>query len=1738
MPLRRRRPVVGCAEGRGAPRISLEALEPRVLLSASVTDLTQIGPALAYTRQPNAPITELEVSNDGQTAAFISAATNIGPAGSSSNLYLYDLVTNSVLFDTAAIDFDLNADGNVLAYSYQIALFNEQNQVFENRVTIDIISGSNPITDLLSELNTNEGANFTSVLNPSISGDGSRIVFEARKQEPTEQNPSPLHEVYLYDLVQQQLVKITEPYIGPEADGSSFSPVISADGQWVAFRSEAQNLLDAGYGVADAHIFLYDVSSGFITQRLSPTQYFAINNTLYDVLNVSEPSISDDGNIIAFGLTLDSGPAPVVYFNQSFQHLNTATITQSETEGSGTGVTVSGDGLFVGFLSSDSNLIFEDMNFATDAFVFKISSGETSRVNGREDNIESFATSTVVALADGLAFFVSDESDIAINAPFTQALFGVTELIDFVTTGYLLPPLNQPDDHTYYRTFLSGDGQVVSFASAATNLVAFDRNGLEDLFVVDRQSGVIERANLASSEEFFPTLAFGGAMSDDGRYVVFRDYANLMSGASSPFRTDIFLIDRDSPGYVERISVDDEGVQANGNSLNSDISSDGRYVAFDSVASNLIFGEDNNGVSDVFVTDRQFGLVERVSVSSSNGQANAASKLVSISPDGRFVLFSSLANNLVLDDSNGVEDLFLRDRDSGITYLVSLTDGGSLIGQATSIGAMSDDGRYIAFQSSASEIVPGDSNNRFDVFVLDRFTNLVERVSVDDQGQQVNADSYSPTLSPDGRFVAFISNASLTGQGPGLFIRDRSDDTLTYVGTAAGTQPSFSADMSTIAFTSFDNLAQGDSNGKADAYVASFNAGPAGNTGIQGQVFVDLNSNQEPDGIETVNQVQVYLDLDNDGTPDEGEPTINTDANGGFNFTGLEPGLYILRAIPPAGYQSNVEPTSVVLDFGDEAVVNIPILPVFRDATLSIEPGSIVEGGITATVTVTLDQASVAPITITLGFAGPALLDEDFAVTQQQLVIAPGQLSATAEITALTDGLTETAETFDVFISDLSYANDTADGEPVTVSIVDGASLPTVTLSAQPLSIQEGQASLVTATLSQITDVEVQVFLSVGGNVTSGDYQLSSSTITILAGELTGTVTLTANVDSETESLEMVGIAIAEADGALEDGEQEVFIDILDAGVNLPDLLVDIQIDRDLTLQPLQKTTIPVRVSNGGDLASSGGRVLLVLSTDDTLDDGDTALGSANLPGIQPDNFASLNVAVTMPAIVADGDYFVLAIVDPDDVVTESDEDNNTDAYAATVEFVFGEDGAGKGGGFNFTDDDGTNTTFKLTGGGTGQIILDNGFIDLLLNNTTPNSALKITTKNSGQQGDDGLIIIRNIIVNGTNVSAAEARTLLAGKGGKSVAPAADEAATLGKLLAKTTRLIGNLDADSGLKSIDLNQADGAVMNIGPTGNPAETLTLKLVQASNLTINSQMPIKSLTTTRWIDDDQTPDVLTAPSLGAMKITGNKALNLAGDFQADLVLTSAGDATLAATIAGTLSGSTWTVTGGAKSLKLANADTAALSFTGNVGAVSAAAWTSGSLQAATLKSLRTTGAMGADLTLTSNAASALGGARLGGAWSGTWNLAGGAGAITAPSISNLTLRSAAGITSISTTTVTDSRILLGVDGMLDTLPTQADDFTNPAAVLGSFTVSGAGASFVRNLVAAPTINTVSLREVDTSGDTELGLAALLMNSVTRTVNGASVRLTGLDTPAESVQDGAFVLRIVDDEPPVEG
>jgi Tol biopolymer transport system component len=300
----------------------------------------------------------------------------------------------------------------------------------------------------------------------------------------------------------------------------------------------------------------------------------------------------------------------------------------------------------------------------------------------------------------------------------------------------------------------------------------------------------IERVSVAGDGSQANNDNYSLAISADGRYVAFYSAASSLVPGDTNGALDVFVRDRRA-GTTQRVSVATDGSQGNGFSYDPAISADGRYVAFDSYASSLVPG-DTNGDSDVFVRDRRLGTTQRVSVATNGSQGNGDSASPAISADGRYVAFSSDASNLVPGDTNGALDVFVRDRRSGTTQRVSVaTDGSQANGGSPAISA---DGRYVAFTSVASNLVPGDTNGFEDVFVRDLKSGTTRRVSVATDGSQGNNDSsVRPAISADGRYVAFESYASnlVPGDTNGLeFVRDLRLDTTRQVDVAAdGGQP-------------------------------------------------------------------------------------------------------------------------------------------------------------------------------------------------------------------------------------------------------------------------------------------------------------------------------------------------------------------------------------------------------------------------------------------------------------------------------------------------------------------------------------------------------------------------------------------------------------------------------------------------------------------------------------------------------------------------------------------------------------------------------------------------------------------------------------------------------------------------------------------------------------------------------------------------------------------------------------
>lgn len=368
---------------------------------------------------------------------------------------------------------------------------------------------------------------------------------------------------------------------------------------------------------------------------------------------------------------------------------------------------LSADGRFVAFESYASNLVAEDTNGAADIFVYDRETKKTTRVSidsaGKQGNNSSYAPS------------------------------------------------------------ISADGRWVAFQSEATNLVPGDANGWVDIFVHDRQTDETTRVSLGSAGNQANGYNAAPVISADGRFVAFGSYAsNLVTGDTNGV-PDIFVHDRWT-GNTTRVSMGFLGDEANDYSYApAALSANGRFVAFTSYASNLVLW-DTNHVADIFVYDRWSGETTCVSIDSFGNRGDYSSYAPALSADGRFVAFKSLAANLVDGDTEGdtneVADIFVHDRQTGKTTRASMDSEGNQSNGESETPALSADGRFVAFASYASNLVPEDNNEWRDIFLYNLSTQKTIRVSLDSAGNESNGISTEPALSADGRYVVFDSNAT------------------------------------------------------------------------------------------------------------------------------------------------------------------------------------------------------------------------------------------------------------------------------------------------------------------------------------------------------------------------------------------------------------------------------------------------------------------------------------------------------------------------------------------------------------------------------------------------------------------------------------------------------------------------------------------------------------------------------------------------------------------------------------------------------------------------------------------------------------------------------------------------------------------------------------------------------------------------------------------------------------------
>ncbi len=383
---------------------------------------------------------------------------------------------------------------------------------------------------------------------------------------------------------------------------------------------------------------------------------------------------------------------------------------------------------------------------------------------------------------------------------------------------------------------VSADGRYVAFRSSTRNLVGGDTNGVDDVFVRDRVAGVTTRVSVDRNGAEGNGASWAPSISADGRYVAFvSDATNLVPGDTNRFR-DVFVHDT-LIGWTSRVSGGLLGAPGDDDSLHPAISADGRFIAYDSYAGNLVPG-DTNRVRDVFEYDQQTDRTVRVSVDSSGLEVRGESRLPSISADGRSVTFESDAPTLTGSDTNQATDVFVHDKLTGLTDRVSVNAHGDQGQGASNFATMSADGRYVAYQSAAPNQLPnpGDTNGRVDNFLLDRQTSTVTRLNVLSTGAQDSdgtTQGVRPSISADGRYTAFDSFAWRLvpfdrNSVADVFVRDRDTATTTRAsvagngaeGNGESATPSISADGRHVAFQSVaTNFATGTDMWTPNVYV-------------------------------------------------------------------------------------------------------------------------------------------------------------------------------------------------------------------------------------------------------------------------------------------------------------------------------------------------------------------------------------------------------------------------------------------------------------------------------------------------------------------------------------------------------------------------------------------------------------------------------------------------------------------------------------------------------------------------------------------------------------------------------------------------------------------------------------------------------------------------------------------------------------------------------------------------------
>lgn len=509
------------------------------------------------------------------------------------------------------------------------------------------------------------------------------------------------------------------------SNGTSWDGVVNSNGQVVAFASEASTLV-AGDSNEQSDIFVYDTAA----------------------MTMTRVSITSVGTQVA-----DRSFAPKI----------------------------SADGRWVAFTSASNNLAVGDGNPFEDGFLHNRETGETVLVTIATDGTPGNDRILVTDIsADGrfVVFESATGSMVPMDKNGTYDVF-VRDTVTNETTRVSVATSGAEGDGDSRKGTISGDGRYVAFVSRATNFVAGDSSNL-DAFVHDRVTGETQRIAAGAGE------SFEAVISDDGAFIAVTSSSPLTPNDLNQ-NWDVFRLTL-TTGAIELVSLDEKGGTIYRNVFSPTLSSDGAYVAFHTAGDGVVVG-DNNHLSDLYRRNMSSGALVWVSQGLGGAAPNGEILLGALSGDGLSAVFISGASNLVSNDTFGGYDLFLRGgmipppptptptpaphslylpgaiAKTGIATYPRFTNL-TLAANGNSFAPVADaSGATVAFLSDATNLVEGDTNDVMDVFVWQKASGAMRRVSIAGDGTQANGASSQVALSEDGRYVLFISEASNLAAG-------------------------------------------------------------------------------------------------------------------------------------------------------------------------------------------------------------------------------------------------------------------------------------------------------------------------------------------------------------------------------------------------------------------------------------------------------------------------------------------------------------------------------------------------------------------------------------------------------------------------------------------------------------------------------------------------------------------------------------------------------------------------------------------------------------------------------------------------------------------------------------------------------------------------------------------------------------------------------------------------------------